>query len=77
MKIKNFFVIFSLFIIFLSCIGAISAVSDDIMVDNTVSEIGLSDESISVNNDELASGVDTNEPASNAQENNNEKFANS
>lgn len=77
MKIKIFFVIFSLFIIFLSCIGAISAVSDDIIMDNTVSEIGLSDESISVNNDELSYGVDTNEPASNAQENNNEKFANS
>lgn len=79
MKIKNFFVIFSLFIIFACCIGAISAVSDDVMMDNSVSEVDISDEPISVKNDEQAIGVDTTEPASNAQENSNEieKLANS
>lgn len=68
MKNKNFFLIFSLFMILLCCVGAISAASDDIL-DDTVSEIDSGEEAISEIDDEQAVAVDSSEPASADDEN--------
>ena len=50
------------------CVSVISAASDDV-INNTVSEVDSSDEVLSINNDEQASGVDQSSSASSAQEN--------
>lgn len=71
MKTKNLFLIFSLFMILLCCVGAISAASDDIL-DETVSEIDSGEEIISENNDEQVVAVDTSESASPVDENDKE-----
>ena len=65
MKIKNFLIIFTLFMVLLCGVSAISAASDN-AVDNLTSDM---DDSILVSNNENAVGVD--ESASVAQENNN------
>ena len=67
MKIKNFLIILTLFIVLLTGVSAISAAYVD-TVDNMVSEIDSIDDSISVSNDEKAIGVDD-DSALNAQEN--------
>lgn len=51
MKIKNYFAIFSLFIVLLCCVSAISAVSDDTM-NNTLSEVESGEDSPPINTDE-------------------------
>ena len=65
---KNFFVIFSLFIVLLCCFSAVSAsedvtndiseVSDDVAVDEVVSEVDSDDESIAASIDEDLESVD-------------------
>lgn len=65
---KKFFVIFSLFMVLLCCLSAVSAsedvtddivsVSDDVTVDEVVSEVDSDDEPISVSNDENLESVD-------------------
>lgn len=57
MKIKNFLIIFSLFIILMCCISTINAVSDD-NLDVCVSEIDSSIDSISANDNEQLGSVD-------------------
>ena len=67
-KIKNFLIIFTLFVVLICCVNAISAASDN-TVDNLTSEIHFGVDSISVTNDEKAiNGADKN-IALNAQEN--------
>ena len=67
MKIKNFLIIFTLFMVLLCGVSAISAASDN-TVDNLTTGM---DDSISVSNGENAVGVDNENSALNAQENNN------
>lgn len=74
MKSKKFFVIISVFIMFICCVGAISAASDDVM-NNTVSEMDSFEETVSVSTDEQAIGVDSTEVALDA-ENSNEDITN-
>ena len=50
MKIKNLFLIISVFMILICCLSGISAASDDI-IDSTVSEIDSIDDSVSVSGD--------------------------
>ena len=50
MKVKNIFIIFSLLIVFMCCVSAISAVSDD-SINFQISEIDSADESVSIVND--------------------------
>lgn len=78
MKTNHFFVIFSLFIIFICCVGAISAASDD-AINNTVSEMDSFEETISNSNDEQAISVDSPESALEAENTitNDEKIAGS
>ena len=71
MKTKNFFVIISIFVIFICCVGAISAASEDVM-NNTVSETDSFEETVSISNDEQAKGVDSSETATGAESNNND-----
>lgn len=74
MKSKKFFVIISVFIMFICCVGAISAASDDVM-NNTVSEMDSFEETVSVSTDEQAIGVDSTGVALDA-ENSNEDITN-
>ena len=69
MKVRNFLIILMLFMVLLCGVSAISAASDDTM-DNVVSEIDLSDDSISVSNDDKAISGDD-DSALNAQETDN------
>lgn len=57
MKIKNFIVIFSVFIMLMCCVSSISAASDDVM-NTTLSEVDSVDGSISVSNDDQVIGVE-------------------
>ena len=70
MKLKNLFIIFSLFIVLICCVSAISAVSDDAM-NETVAAIDSIDESISVENDEQVIEVED-ASVSNTNENDND-----
>lgn len=63
---KKFFVIFTLSICFMLCVGAISAASDD-LIDEGVSEIDSADDSVSISNDEQAIDVDSSESALDAE----------
>ena len=63
---KKFFVIFTLSMAFLLCVGAISAASDD-LIDEGVSEIDSADDSVSISNDEQAIDVDSSESALDAE----------
>lgn len=57
MKFKKYLLIFSLFMILLCCVSAISAASDDV-INDTLSEVDSGDDSISVSNDKQVTGVD-------------------
>lgn len=67
MQIKSYFAIFSLFVVLLCCVSAISAVSDDTM-NNTVSEVESGEDSPSINIDEQSGDVDQKVSASSTQE---------
>ena len=67
MKIKSYFAIFSLFVVLLCCVSAISAVSDDTM-NNTVSEVEFGEDSPSISIDEQSGDVDQKVSASSTQE---------